>query len=238
MPTTMLLAMLHITISFGMVSGFIGSSIRSSSPLLKSQTCQLRRDITPRSARHSVSRLGFLGLRSAAKGSSSAVVSLNSDEEFVSALGEQRLMFVEFHGTHCRKCFAIMGKFGKLAERFSDPETVTFAQVACDKAGDIAQRVGVKKVPTFQVYLDGEKVDELVGEAAIPVVTKKIKNLVNQWVQQAGEISEGDVAAKRIIAEYNAVDEPASAAQPAETGLNAAGQEEGECGEDGCEIVW
>eukprot|EP00287_Rhodomonas_sp_CCMP768_P016013 CAMPEP_0196757684 /NCGR_PEP_ID=MMETSP1091-20130531/103792_1 /TAXON_ID=302021 /ORGANISM="Rhodomonas sp., Strain CCMP768" /LENGTH=216 /DNA_ID=CAMNT_0042106471 /DNA_START=568 /DNA_END=1218 /DNA_ORIENTATION=- len=159
---------------------------------------------------------------------STAVVPLQSETDLDSALGAKRLVFVELYGSRCRKCFSVMGKFNLLAEQHTQPETVAFTQIACDKVTNVAERVGVRKVPTFQVYLDGEKVDELVGLEAVPVVTKKIRQLVKEWVdlvsaeQRRVQASE----AQRVIDEYNA---PDGSAQP---------KEGADCGPEGCEIVW
>mmetsp|Transcript_133768 Transcript_133768/g.198916 ORF Transcript_133768/g.198916 Transcript_133768/m.198916 type:complete len:234 (+) Transcript_133768:250-951(+) len=175
---------------------------------------------------------GALGLRSRADGHSKAVVLLSSEQDFDSALVEKKLVFVELYGSHCRKCFAVRGKFSNLAEQHAHPERVAFTQIACDKDTSIAKRVGVSKVPTFQVYLDGQKVDELVGAEAVPVVSRKIKDLVQQWVAVASSSPETTTtaAAQHIIDEYSAATEVAVAA--------SAPLVADECGAEGCEIVW
>jgi thioredoxin 1 len=40
---------------------------------------------------------------------------------------------------------------------------LTFIKVDVDEADDISSKAGVSAMPTFQVWKDGAKIDELVG---------------------------------------------------------------------------
>lgn len=62
--------------------------------------------------------------------------------------------------------------FGKMAE---DVPEVEFVKVDVDEAQDIAAMCGISAMPTFQVYRDGAKVEEMRG--ADP---KGLANMVNK----------------------------------------------------------
>ena len=85
-----------------------------------------------------------------------------SSDDFEAMLTEKPLVFVELFATKCRKCYALMGKYSQLASTFESDE-VAFIKVACDKVQGVAERAGVLKTPTFQVYVHGKKVDELAS---------------------------------------------------------------------------
>mmetsp|Transcript_3283 Transcript_3283/g.5290 ORF Transcript_3283/g.5290 Transcript_3283/m.5290 type:complete len:221 (+) Transcript_3283:690-1352(+) len=137
---------------------------------------------------------------------------------------------------HIRKCFAVMGKFHELAKSHSQ-DKVAFAQVACDQVKEIAESAGVSKVPTFQVYLNGEKVDELVGEHSTSVLSKKVKAMVTSWVDEHHlESSSIESQAESVVGEYS----PVTAERDADgDDFEFSAPPEGmECGADGCEIKW
>jgi thiol-disulfide isomerase/thioredoxin len=85
-----------------------------------------------------------------------------SPEDFEALLKDKPLVFVELYGTKCRKCYALMGKYSQLASSY-ESEKVAFIKVACDQVQGVAAKAGVSKTPTFQVYVHGQKVDELVS---------------------------------------------------------------------------
>jgi len=129
-----------------------------------------------------------------------------------------------------------MGKFHELAKSHSQ-DKVAFAQVACDQVKEIAESAGVSKVPTFQVYLNGEKVDELVGEHSTSVLSKKVKAMVTSWVDEHHlESSSIESQAESVVGEYS----PVTAERDADgDDFEFSAPPEGmECGADGCEIKW
>ena len=50
--------------------------------------------------------------------------------------------------------------YHELSDQF---KAIQFLKVDVDEQEKIAQEAGVVSMPTFQVYINGEKVDELVG---------------------------------------------------------------------------
>ena len=60
--------------------------------------------------------------------------------------------------------------YGLLSTKHTDIE---FVKVDVDEADDVAASCGVQAMPTFHIYKDGKKVDELKG-ANLP----ELKNLI------------------------------------------------------------
>ncbi|KAG8595252.1 hypothetical protein GDO81_001467 [Engystomops pustulosus] len=86
---------------------------------------------------------------------------------------ENKLIIVDFTATWCGPCRQIAPVFESLASKY--PGVVLY-KVDVDEASDIAAEYGIRAMPTFHFYKDGNKVDELCG--AIP---SKLESLVQQW---------------------------------------------------------
>eukprot|EP00056_Hartaetosiga_gracilis_P014226 m.240045 g.240045 ORF g.240045 m.240045 type:complete len:105 (-) comp14409_c0_seq1:338-652(-) len=69
--------------------------------------------------------------------------------------------FVDFTASWCGPCQFIGPKFIAFAEQYEGK--VKCIKVDVDDAQDIAMAEKVSAMPTFKVYKDGVKVDELVG---------------------------------------------------------------------------
>ncbi|KAJ7386509.1 glycerol ether metabolic process [Desmophyllum pertusum] len=87
---------------------------------------------------------------------------LETKEEFDKFLKDagSKLVVIDFYAEWCGPCKAISPKVEKFSEEFSD---VCFAKVNVDDNGDTAESEGVTAMPTFKLYKNGKKVDELVG---------------------------------------------------------------------------
>lgn len=64
-----------------------------------------------------------------------------------------------------------------LITRFSEStESIYFIKVNVDEAEDVSQEYGIRAMPTFMLFKDGEKANEVVG--ADP---SKLEQLVNEY---------------------------------------------------------
>ncbi|KAF9281504.1 hypothetical protein BGZ68_006605 [Mortierella alpina] len=88
------------------------------------------------------------------------IKSIKSLQEFNELISSNKRIMVDFTAAWCGPCRVIGPVFDKLSEEH--PET-TFVKVDVDDAGEIASTVGIKSMPTFHLYSDGEKLDEFVG---------------------------------------------------------------------------
>ncbi|XP_072010418.1 thioredoxin-like isoform X3 [Engystomops pustulosus] len=100
---------------------------------------------------------------------------VETEDEFRAILesGGDKLIVVDFTATWCGPCQRIAPFYESLASKY--PGVVLY-KVDVDEASDIAAEYGIRAMPTFHFYKDGNKVDELCG--AIP---SKLESLVQQW---------------------------------------------------------
>jgi|EP00945_MAST-04E_sp_MAST-4E-sp1_P001202 thioredoxin 1 len=80
-------------------------------------------------------------------------------QETLASAGEKAVV-VDFTATWCGPCQMIGPKFVAMAEEFSN---VIFIKVDVDQCDETAQNCGISAMPTFQVYKNKEKAEELVG---------------------------------------------------------------------------
>ncbi|EEH40309.1 thioredoxin [Paracoccidioides lutzii Pb01] len=73
------------------------------------------------------------------------------------------LVVIDCYATWCGPCKVIAPKLVEFSETYPN---VTFYKVDVDECPDIAQELGVRAMPTFIFFKDGQKVDEVMG--AVP----------------------------------------------------------------------
>ena len=73
---------------------------------------------------------------------------------------KEKLVVVDFTASWCGPCQMIAPKFQAMSEQYTN---VVFVKVDVDAQEKIAGMCGIRAMPTFQFYKDGNKVDELCG---------------------------------------------------------------------------
>lgn len=105
------------------------------------------------------------------------VIEVDTKEEWDKQLGEAasagKVVFVDFSAVWCGPCQMIGPYFAQLSEEFPN---IIFLKVDVDKNTTVAADCGVSAMPTFQVFKDGQKVDEFVGASK-----DKLKAMVQKY---------------------------------------------------------
>ncbi|PVH99471.1 thioredoxin-domain-containing protein [Periconia macrospinosa] len=97
-------------------------------------------------------------------------------------------LIADFYATWCPPCKAIAPVYEQLSKAHSIPGKIAFVKVNVDEQQEIAAQNGIQAMPTFLVFKDGKKIEEIKG--ANPPALKKIVERI------AGEVKAANVQEK------------------------------------------
>ncbi|EFR00246.1 thioredoxin [Nannizzia gypsea CBS 118893] len=96
------------------------------------------------------------------------VKEIKNREDFNKAIATEKLVLIDCFATWCGPCRAIAPAVEKISvERTAD---VDVYKVDVDECSDIAAELGVRAMPTFFFFKNGEKLDSVAGAAEAPLV--------------------------------------------------------------------
>jgi len=97
-----------------------------------------------------------------------AVVDVNNESEFdskISSAGD-KLVVIDYSTTWCGPCKVIAPKFDELSDKYTDTLFIKVIGDASPDASKLMKREGVRSVPSFHYFKNGEKVDVVNGANA------------------------------------------------------------------------
>ena len=106
-----------------------------------------------------------------------APVILTSSNFEQEVLGSSEPVLVDFWAPWCAPCRAIAPSIEELAVEFAGLAKV--AKLDVDATPEIAEKYGVRSIPTLLFFRDGEAVDRLVGGAPKKAIAAKLQALLS-----------------------------------------------------------
>jgi len=90
------------------------------------------------------------------------VHNLQTSADFKKALEDDKdtLLVLDCFATWCGPCKVIAPQVVKFSSTYP---TATFYKLDVDEVPDVAQELGIRAMPTFMLFRDGEKIAEVVG---------------------------------------------------------------------------
>ncbi|KAH8885551.1 putative thioredoxin G6G8.7 [Thozetella sp. PMI_491] len=91
------------------------------------------------------------------------VHSIETIEEYKEFIAAHPTVILDAFAVWCGPCKAIAPQLSKWSEDEALKEKITFAKFDVDKLPQLAQELGIRAMPTFTFFKNGEKVDEFLG---------------------------------------------------------------------------
>jgi len=88
------------------------------------------------------------------------VHNLANKVEFEAAIKDNKVVVLDAFATWCGPCKVIAPQVSKFSDEYPSAH---FVKLDVDEVPDVAQELGIRAMPTFLIFKDGEKVSEIVG---------------------------------------------------------------------------
>lgn len=107
------------------------------------------------------------------------VVDIASEAAFDTAIASagSSLVVVDYSTTWCGPCKVIAPKFDEMSDTFTDAVFLKVIGDSTPEASKLMKREGVRSVPSFHYFKDGEKVDVVNGANADAITTAIKKHI-------------------------------------------------------------
>ncbi|KAL6904029.1 thioredoxin-like protein [Trichoderma evansii] len=105
-----------------------------------------------------------------------AIHYVKTAEEYKQVIKAQDKVIVDCFATWCGPCKAIAPILEQASEQAEFKDKVHFVKFDVDELPELSQELGIRAMPTFLFYKNGQKVDEMVG-ANPPMLLQNLKKL-------------------------------------------------------------
>jgi thioredoxin 1 len=98
-------------------------------------------------------------------------------------------LVADFYATWCPPCKAIAPLYEQLSKSHSAGGKISFVKVNVDEQREIAAQYGIQAMPTFLVFKDGQKIEEIKG-ANPPALKKAVEGIAAQVKAEPEKVAE------------------------------------------------
>lgn len=106
----------------------------------------------------------------------SNLVNVNNDNFEAEVINSDKPVLVDFWAEWCGPCKALGPILDEIATEVSSDAKVV--KVNVDQAGELAQKYGIRGIPTMIFFKDGEAKGTLVGNQPKAEILKNLKDLI------------------------------------------------------------
>lgn len=99
-----------------------------------------------------------------------------TDQNFDELLKNNAAVLIDFHATWCGPCRMLGPIVEELSNTYEGRLLVGKADV--EEAAEVAERFGIRSVPTLLFFKNGEKVDQLIGAVPRAKLVEKIEAIL------------------------------------------------------------
>lgn len=92
-----------------------------------------------------------------------SIVSIEGSAQFETLLKSSTVVVADFYADWCGPCKQIAPVYQELATKFSKPRAITFTKVNVDTQQSISQKYGVRAMPTFMIFRNGQPTKTIRG---------------------------------------------------------------------------
>ncbi|KAK0627437.1 thioredoxin-like protein [Immersiella caudata] len=104
------------------------------------------------------------------------VHNIATKDQFKEVIAREPVVLIDAFATWCGPCKAVAPIIAKWAESEEFKDKIHFAKFDVDAVPELAQELGIRAMPTFLVFKDGDKVGEHLGGNPAPIL-----NLLQKW---------------------------------------------------------
>lgn len=105
------------------------------------------------------------------------VITITSKDQFDELIKKTPFVAVQASASWCGPCKAISPMFVKHSDTLGIDNTYAFAKFDTDDVPDLAMELGVRSLPTFYFFENGDKTDSNVTGANPPALKKTVEEV-------------------------------------------------------------
>ncbi|KAG5976127.1 hypothetical protein E4U55_007499 [Claviceps digitariae] len=118
-----------------------------------------------------------------------SVITITSKSQFDDLLKSHPFVVLQASASWCGPCKAISPLFVKHAESLAIENSYAFAKFDTDDVPDLAFELGVRSLPTFLFFENGDKTDGTITGANPPVLKKAVEDMAGKAKTSGGALS-------------------------------------------------